>query len=65
MLLLLYPETSGNGCPQFNSPSVLSHFPLIYHKFETKVIHQRVKTNTLAHITMSIIVTIVIIAMLT
>ena len=30
-LLLLYPKTQGNGCPQFKSPSLLSHFPPWYH----------------------------------
>ena len=34
-LPLLYPETSGNGCAHFKSPSLLSHFALIYHGFRS------------------------------
>ena len=32
-LPFLYLETIGNGCAQFKSPSLLSHFSLIYYGF--------------------------------
>ncbi len=32
-LPLLYPKTRGHGYAQLKSPSLLSHFPLIYYKF--------------------------------
>ena len=32
-LSLLYPKTLSNGCVQFESLSLLSQFPLIYHIF--------------------------------
>ena len=41
-LFLIYPETVGNGGSQFKSPSLLSHFPTIHHKFDIRVIHQRI-----------------------
>jgi hypothetical protein len=33
LLLFLYPWTLGSGCAQFKPPSLLSHFPPIYHGF--------------------------------
>ena len=45
-LLLLYPETLGNGCSWFKSPSLLSHLPPTYHRgFHIKSIHQRIQTT--------------------
>ena len=55
-LLLLYPETLGNGCSQFKSCSLLSHFT----SFDTK----EFKPHTHMHYVV-IIVIIAIIAMLT
>jgi len=54
-LLLLYPETLGNGCSQFKSHSLLSCLPPIYIiyiiGFDIKVNHQKNSIYTLAHIT--------------
>ena len=33
-LPLLYPETLGNECSQFKSPSLLLHFSFIYHRLQ-------------------------------
>jgi hypothetical protein len=32
-LLLLYPQTLGNGCAQLKPPSLLAHFLFMYHRF--------------------------------
>jgi hypothetical protein len=54
-LLLLYPETLGNGCSQFKSYSLLSCLPPIYIiGFDIKVNHQKNSIYMLAHITLSI-----------
>ena len=38
IFVMLYSQTLGNGCAQFKSPSLLSHFPLIYHQGRTLMV---------------------------
>ena len=41
----LYPEIVGNRCARLESPSLSSHFPLIYLNNNIKIIHQRIQTT--------------------
>jgi hypothetical protein len=42
---LLYAQSLGNGCAQFKSLSLLSHYPPIYDGvFYIKVIYQKIQT---------------------
>ena len=64
-LLLLYPKTLGTGCSQIKSHSLLSRFPLMYHRFS----HQSKPPKNLNHYVHTyhvvIMIVIVIIALLT
>ena len=62
-LPLLYHEILGNGCTQFKYPFMLSHFPLIYHKFWHSYIKEFKPHARTHHIV--IIILIIVVAMLT
>ena len=44
---LLYPESLGNKCAQFNSPSLLSHFPPYVMGFDIKRVQSKNLKDTL------------------
>jgi hypothetical protein len=44
-LTLLHLEALGNGCAQFISPSLSLHFSPIHHKYDIKIVHQRIQTT--------------------
>jgi hypothetical protein len=47
-LTLLYPETLGNGCAQFETPLHVCHVSLPYIiGFDINIIHQRIQTTRL------------------
>ena len=56
-LLYIYiykPTSQGTDvCAQFKSPSLLSHFSLIYHEFDTSIIPTKSSNHTSACITLS------------
>ena len=54
-LPLLYPEILEIGCAQCKFPSLLSHFPLIYHGFWHYHNPAKNSNHTLAHITLSLL----------
>ena len=63
-LPLLYPKTLGNIFVYFLKPSLLSHFPFMYHGFRIKINHHKIQILSHTHHVV-IIVTTTIIAMLT
>ena len=52
-LTLYYSEVLGNGCARFKSPSLLSHFPSMYHGFWHYNNPPKNSKHTLACITLS------------
>ena len=44
-LLLVYPETLGNGCSRFKFHSLLSHSLTHITSFDIKINHQRIQTT--------------------
>ena len=54
-LPLLYPKTLGNGCAQFEFPSLLLHFPPTYHMFWHLINPSKTSNHMLAHITLSLL----------
>ena len=60
-LLLSYPKTLGDGRSQFESHSLLSRFPPLYHGFlNIKINYQRIQTTCSHHVAIIVIVMIII-----